>query len=807
MTSSLACVTDVTTVSNMITMTVMPVLPAQVNISASSTTICSGQSATFTATPTNGGDAPFYEWRLNGNIVGDNGDTYETSTLQNGDNVQVTLVSSLVCASPQVVNSNSITMSVLPSTPVFVTINASATTICVGSSVTFNVTQVSPGAGYQWQLNGSDISGATGTTYESSSIQNGDKIKVMMTPSSPCATPSPAVSNEITMTVNSSATPSVSIDASATSICANQLVTFTATPVNAGSNIVYEWILNNNAVGSNSPIYQNASLANGDQIKVTMASSQVCGGYSQAVSNTITITVDATVTPSLTVSTSSGSICAGALVTFYASPISGAGSAPSFQWKRNGVNIPGATNATYQSSSLQNADVIRVAMTSSLSCANPQTVLSHDSVTMIVSSVPLIPSVTISASATPICQGQTVLFTAVPTNGGDVPGYQWKLNGINVGDNVDTFSTNSLHQGDKLTVEMNTSVPCSTSPTATSAPVTMTVTTIATFYADFDGDGYGNGASGVAQACTAPTGYVSNNSDCNDNNVSVHPGTTEICGNGIDDDCDGQLDETCGSPDNDGDGYTVAQGDCNDSNASINPGATEICGNSLDDNCNGNIDENCTEDLPVLVLKTYPVKEGDAGYITLNAELKLDRPATATVNVNYATSNANATAGSDYVAANGILTIPPGAVSGIVQVRILGDFLQENNESFWINFSNPINVVIGKDPRGRIMIIDDDKGKGNDPTTRVNQDLAQEEMFRIPSVAKRNQVWMIPQIENYENEVLIVSIQGQVMSKLINYKNQTAIGNVAAGIYFYRIRLKGKTGQDKFFTGRLLITE
>jgi hypothetical protein len=66
---------------------------------------------------------------------------------------------------------------------------------------------------------------------------------------------------------------------------------------------------------------------------------------------------------------------------------------------------------------------------------------------------------------------------------------------------------------------------------------------------------------------------------------------------------------------------------------------------------------------------------------------------------------------------------------------------------------------------------------------------------------------MIPQIENYENEILIVSIQGQVVRKLVNYKNQTAIGNVAAGIYFYRIRLKGKNGPDKFFTGRLLITE
>ena len=703
------CVTNSPVQSNVIHITTSQMVTPSVTVMTSSTTICSGQSTIFTAAPVNGGVAPIYQWKLNGNIVGSNSASFETASLVNGDVISCVMTSSLGCANPQSATSSLITMTVLPSTPAFVSITASATTICSGALVSFNVTSVSPGATYQWQLNGTNISGATGTTYQSSTLQNGDKIKVMMTPASPCATPSPAASNEITLTVNSDVTASVTINASATSICTGQMVTFTATPVNAGGNIVYEWILNNNAVGSNSPTYQYSGLANGDKIKVTMTSWSACGIYSQPVSNTITMSVSEEVAPVLTMSASTANICAGTPVTFYASPISGAGNSPSYQWKLNGNNIPGATNSTYQCSTLVNGDVVRAEMTSSLGCANPQTVLSHDSVVMTVSSVALTPSVSISASSTTICQGQTITFTAIPVNGGPVPGYQWKLNGNNVGDNDETFSSNALQHGDIISVEMTTSATCASVPTANSDPFTITL-------------------------------------------------TTEVCGNGLDDDCD------------------------------------------------GNTDENCTEELPTLMVKTYPVKEGDAGYTILNVEVKLDHPALSSVSVNYATSDANATAGLDYAAASGVLTIPAGSVSGIVQVRIIGDLNSEHNENFWIDFSNPVNVVLSNDPRARIMIIDDDKGKPGS-AARSNEVAIEQSPLRIPTVARRNQVWMIPQIGNYENEVVIMNINGQIVRRFNNYKNQIPVGNISAGLYFYRIRITEGPGQYKYYSGRVLISE
>jgi len=76
--------------------------------------------------------------------------------------------------------------------------------------------------------------------------------------------------------------------------------------------------------------------------------------------------------------------------------------------------------------------------------------------------------------------------------------------------------------------------------------------------------------------------------DCNDTEWTVHPQAYEVCGDGIDQDCNGE--EIMCWQDWDMDGYTY-EIDCNDYEYSVNPGAEEIC-NMIDDNCNGGIDDN-----------------------------------------------------------------------------------------------------------------------------------------------------------------------------------------------------------------------
>ena len=129
-----------------------------------------------------------------------------------------------------------------------------------------------------------------------------------------------------------------------------------------------------------------------------------------------------------------------------------------------------------------------------------------------------------------------------------------------------------------------------------------------TFYADADGDSFGD--IDVQRILCAPEpGWVLDNTDCDDTRAAVNPAAEEIC-DGLDNDCDGEIDETGGSEtfyrDGDSDGYGAAGStisacaappgyvddstDCDDSRDDVHPGAPEAC-DGIDNDCDGDIDD------------------------------------------------------------------------------------------------------------------------------------------------------------------------------------------------------------------------
>lgn len=131
-----------------------------------------------------------------------------------------------------------------------------------------------------------------------------------------------------------------------------------------------------------------------------------------------------------------------------------------------------------------------------------------------------------------------------------------------------------------------------------------------TYYADSDGDGYGD-PQNQSLACSTPAGFVENAQDCVDSDSLIYPGAIELC-DGLDNNCEGTIDEEGALGlldwylDSDGDGYgldTQVQsscsqpagyvpqgGDCDDADTGISPGEQEVC-DGVDNDCDGYSDD------------------------------------------------------------------------------------------------------------------------------------------------------------------------------------------------------------------------
>ena len=131
LTSDVTCATDSTAKSNVIEMTVNnPVTPTITIAASPGTSIFTGNKVTFTATVTNGGASPIYQWKKNGTNVGTNSKTYLDSALKTGDSIYCTLTVNAPCTITGIVNSSGIK----------ITVNSSVNPPCIQWQKTFGGT-------------------------------------------------------------------------------------------------------------------------------------------------------------------------------------------------------------------------------------------------------------------------------------------------------------------------------------------------------------------------------------------------------------------------------------------------------------------------------------------------------------------------------------------------------------------------------------------------------------------------------------------------------------------------------------------
>ena len=428
-------------------------------------TICIGDSVTFDAGACTGCT---YLWKNLGS-----GATVGTSqTFRTG---QAGTYTALVTGSNGCIGRDTVQLSTTP-VPAVSNSPPLVKTICTGESTNIPLTSSPPGAMFHWtaSLSSGNVTGF--------SADSGLVINQVLT--NPLAIPGiviyhiiPKIGNcsgskvDYQVTVNPGDSVKVSISASLNNICAGTSVTFTAIPTYGGSSPAYLWKVNGMNAGTNSALFTYIPLNNDVVSCILTSSNTICVFNNPATSNSITMMVNPQMPVSLSITSSLNPVCAGNTVLFTANPIN-EGSSPVYQWKVNGVNT-GTNSSTFTYIPVNN-DQISCVLTSSFTvCVTNNPATSNTIIMQVDQNHPV--SLSISASLNPICAGNTVLFTALPVNPGLTPLYQWKVNGVNTGNNSTTFTYIPLNNDQVSCVLTSSLTTCVTNNPATSNVVTMTV--------------------------------------------------------------------------------------------------------------------------------------------------------------------------------------------------------------------------------------------------------------------------------------------------------------------------------------------
>src|SRR5690606_37590956 len=320
--------------------------------------------------------------------------------------------------------------------------------ICDGASVTFTATPAGA-TNYEFFINGASVQNSGSRTFTTSTLDDGDVVNVIVTTAAGCS----ATSAGIATTVNPLPSPVLSSSDADNTICADESVTFTATPIGA-ANYTFS-ITGGGVVSSASNSFTPATLNNGDVVDVIVETAAGC----TATSAGIATTVNALPSANLVSSDADDIICDGASVTFTATP----SGAANYDFLVNGASAQSSGSNTFTTNALNNGDVVSVVVTSAAGCT-----ATSGTITTTVNPLPS-PVLSSSDADNTICADESVTFTATPIGAAN---YTFRINGgVVVTSASNSFTPATLNNGDVVDVIVETAAGC----TATSAGIATTV--------------------------------------------------------------------------------------------------------------------------------------------------------------------------------------------------------------------------------------------------------------------------------------------------------------------------------------------
>jgi hypothetical protein len=377
--------------------------PPPITSQPASVTVCPGNGASFSVTAT--GSGLTYQWRKGGtNIAGATGSTYAIASVTAADAGNYDVVVTGSCGSTTSAAA-ALTVSAAPA----ITAQPSSQSACVGGSVTFSVTATGDGLTYQWRKAGVNIAGATAATYTIASVVAGDAGNYDVVISGTCA---PAVTSN-TASLNLNAASVINTQPTNQTGCVGSSVSFSVSA--SGTGLTYQWRKGGvNIAGATSATYTIPSVVAGDAGNYDVVIGNACGA--SVTSNTATLTIGTAT--SITTQPANQAVCIGSPLNL---SVVAAGSNLTYQWRKGGVNIAGATSATYTVAAASAADAGTYDVVITGTCGNATS-------TAVTVTVNPATSITTQPASLTACPGANASFTVTAAGTGLT--YQWRKDGV-----------------------------------------------------------------------------------------------------------------------------------------------------------------------------------------------------------------------------------------------------------------------------------------------------------------------------------------------------------------------------------------
>jgi hypothetical protein len=397
--------------SNAVTLTVN--FPPAIATQPTSQSVTAGQTATFSVTAT-GAPAPTYQWRKDGVTIA--GATNASLTLTNAQPSDVGSYSVVMTNVVGTATSNAVTLTVGNPATVAITTQPISAVARLGQSCNFSVAATgAPAPTYQWLKDGIPIPGAIESAYTvtSASFSSEGVYSVVVTNPSGTVTSNPA-----RLYVGIPKAPEIWTHPASKTVITGAEVTFSVSSGLAFPPATYQW-------RKDGVILTGATS---DKLTISRATTADAGSYTVTLSNLVgsvtsnaaTLTVN--VPPAITTQPVNQTVTAGQAASL--SVIATGIPAPTYQWRKGGVNLAGATNATlmFPTAAATDSGSYTVVVTNVAGAAT------SNAVTLTVNFPPVI---AVQPANQTVTAGQNVTFSVTAT-GAPAPTYQWRKDGVTI---------------------------------------------------------------------------------------------------------------------------------------------------------------------------------------------------------------------------------------------------------------------------------------------------------------------------------------------------------------------------------------